>query len=111
MILSFLVAKQNQNYTAAQIANTVTNLWKKLSSEERGYYRDLAREEESEREKEKQETKEKHVTDVNKNKNRLLKALEKMKTMNSENNKNLVMRTIVPWDVNLKNVTGSFLNK
>ena len=104
------VAKQNDNLTAAQIANTVTNLWKRLSSEERGYYRDLAREEESEREKEKQETKRKHVTDVNKNKNRLLKALEKMKTVNPENNKNLVMRTIVPWDVNLTKVTGNFLD-
>lgn len=104
------VVEKNPTMTAPQIAHVMTSFWKKLSPEERGYYRDLAREEKSEYEKDKRETKTKCTIDVNKNRNRLLKAFEKMKVMNMEKKENLVMRTTVPWDINLKKVTEQFLN-
>lgn len=107
----FLVLKQNPNMTAPQIAHTVTNLWKELSSEERGYFRDLARDEKSDCDIDKLKTKEKNAVDTNKDKNRLLKALEKMKRMNYEKKENLVMRTTVPLDIDMKKVTKKFLNK
>ncbi|XP_043593823.1 PMS1 protein homolog 1-like isoform X1 [Bombus pyrosoma] len=101
---------EDSNMTAPQIAYQITNLWKKLSPEERGYYRDLAHDEKSEHNKSKLETKEKCIVNINKNKNRLLKALEKMKTMNMEKKENLVMRTTVSWDIDLKKVTENFLD-
>lgn len=104
------VIEKDSNMTAAQIAYQITNLWKKLSPEERGYYRDLAHNEKSEHNQSKLETKEKCIVNINKNKNRLLKALEKMKTMNVEKKGNLVMRTTVSWDIDLKKVTENFLD-
>ncbi|CAD1474454.1 unnamed protein product [Heterotrigona itama] len=104
------VVGKNPTMTAPQIAHVMTSLWKKLSPEERGYYRDLAREEKSEYEEDKREAKTKCTIDINKNRNRLLKAFEKMKMMNMEKEENLVMRTIVPWDINLKKLTEQFLN-
>ncbi|XP_050581446.1 PMS1 protein homolog 1-like isoform X2 [Bombus affinis] len=104
------VIEKDSNMTAPQIAYQITNLWKKLSPEERGYYRDLAHDEKSEHNKSKLETKEKCIVNINKNKNRLLKALEKMKTMNMEKKENLVMRTTVSWDIDLKKVTENFLD-
>ncbi|XP_017762252.1 PREDICTED: PMS1 protein homolog 1-like [Eufriesea mexicana] len=105
------VLKQNPNMTAPQIAHTVTSLWKKLSSEERGYYRDLARDEKADCDRDKLKTKEKDTVDTNsKDKNRLLKALEKIKRMNYEKKENLVMRTTVPWDIDIKKVTEKFRN-
>ncbi|XP_012241269.1 PMS1 protein homolog 1 isoform X1 [Bombus impatiens] len=104
------VIEKDSNMTAPQIAYQITNLWKKLSPEERGYYRDLAHDEKSEHNKSKVETKEKCIVNINKNKNRLLKALEKMKTMNMEKKENLVMRTTVSWDIDLKKVTENFLD-
>lgn len=97
--------------TAPQLAHIITDRWKKLSPEERGYYRDLACDEKLMHNKDKLKTKEKCLVDLNKNKNRLLKAFEKMKTMNFEKNKNLVMRTTVSWHIDLKTVTEKFLNK
>ncbi|KAF3425863.1 hypothetical protein E2986_09971 [Frieseomelitta varia] len=105
------VVGKDPTMTAPQIAHVMTSLWKKLSPEERGYYRDLAREEKaSEYEEDKLEAKTKCTIDVNKNKNRLLKAFEKLKVMNMEKKENLVMRTTVPWDINLKKITEQFLN-
>ncbi|XP_071873271.1 PMS1 protein homolog 1 isoform X2 [Bombus fervidus] len=104
------VIEKDSNMTAPQIAYRITNLWKKLSPEERGYYRDLAHDEKSEHNKSKLETKEKCTVNINKNKNRLLKALEKMKTMNMEKKENLVMRTTVSWDIDIKKVTENFLD-
>lgn len=109
MFFIFLVVGKDPTMTAPQIAHVMTSLWEKLSPEERGYYRDLAREEKSEYEENKR--KEKCTIDVNKNRNRLLKAFEKMKIMNMEKKENLVMRTTVPWDINLKKVTEQFLNE
>lgn len=103
--------EKDPNMTAPQIAYQITNLWKKLSPEERGYYRDLAHDEKLEHNKSKLETKEKCIVNINKNKNRLLKALEKMKTMNMEKKENLVMRTTVSWDIDLKKVTENFLDR
>lgn len=97
--------------TAPQLAHIITNRWKKLSPEERGYYRDLARDEKLMHNKDELKTKKKCLVNLNKNKNRLLKAFEKMKTMNLEKNKNLVMRTTVSWHIDLKKVTEKFLNK
>lgn len=110
LFLFCLVVGKNPTMTAPQIAHVMTNLWKKLSPEERGYYRDLAREEKSECEEDKREAKTKCTMGVNKIKNRLLKAFEKMKMINMEK-ENLAMRTTVPWDINLKKVTEQFLNK
>lgn len=110
-VFLFLVIKKDSNMTPAQIAYQITNLWKKLSPEERGYYRDLAHDEKSEHNKSKLETKEKCIVNINRNKNRLLKALEKMKTMNIEKKENLVMRTTVSWDIDLKKVTENFLDR
>ena len=105
------VMEQNPTMTAPQIANAITNLWKKLSSEERGYYRDLAREEKTNSDTENRETKEKPAVESKKNRKRILKVLENMKTMSLEKKENLLVRTIVPWDVHVKKVTESFLDK
>ncbi|XP_076392891.1 uncharacterized protein LOC100879547 isoform X2 [Megachile rotundata] len=106
------VMKENKhrNLTAAQIANVITNLWKELPSEKRAYYRDLAREEKTERETKKREKEEKQVEEMNRNRNRLLKALEKMRKMNPEDNKNLLVRTLVPWNLDLKKISESSLD-
>ncbi|XP_031835416.2 PMS1 protein homolog 1 [Nomia melanderi] len=110
--------EKNPDLSIAQTALMLSELWKKLSSEERGYYRDVAHEEKLEFEKQKQETSEKEkqeaekkqALDSKRTRNRLLKALDKMKEKNSENKKNLLLRTIVPWDMDLKKVTESFLD-
>ncbi|XP_076647864.1 uncharacterized protein LOC143356236 [Halictus rubicundus] len=105
------VVEQNPNKSAAQIAQILAGLWKKLSSEERGYYRDLARDEKMETKNE--ETSEKDVgKDVGnkKVKSRLLKMLEKIEASNSEKKESLLLRTIVPWDMSLEKVTENFLN-
>ncbi|XP_053983549.1 PMS1 protein homolog 1-like isoform X1 [Hylaeus volcanicus] len=105
------IIEQQPNMTAPQIALAVTDAWKKLSPEERGYYRDIAQAEEEEYIAKKQETKQKQTTDAKKPKNRVLKKLlEKMNTMNGQNSQNLLVRTIVPWNIDLKKVTDSFLN-
>ncbi|XP_076634955.1 uncharacterized protein LOC143348537 [Colletes latitarsis] len=106
------IVEKNPTMTASQIAYALINLWKKLSSEERGYYRDLAQEEKVEHNKEKEETKENEINAKNCNTNkRLKKILEKMNAMNIPNKHNLLMRTIVPWDMDLKKVTEGFLNE
>jgi len=95
----YLVAKENPTLTAAQTAKKITDFWKQLSSEERGYYRDIAQEEEKEHIRhEKPEGK----VDANKvvsgrNKNRLLQLFEKIKNAKNERKENSNMRTIVPW--------------
>ncbi|KZC14426.1 PMS1 protein like protein 1, partial [Dufourea novaeangliae] len=104
------VVKQNPNMTAPQIAQILTNLWKNLSSEERGYYRDLACDDKIEWDTRQEKTKEKSTTNDKKMRNRLLKVLGKMQTLDTEKQKNLFLRTIVPWKMNLEKVTESFLN-
>ncbi|KOC62559.1 PMS1 protein like protein 1 [Habropoda laboriosa] len=104
------VMEQNPTMTAPQAAHIITNLWKKLSPEERGFYKDLARDEKSEYDIQKQKMKDKCTIDINKNKNRLLKALEKMKVMNLQEKENSETRTVVPWNVNLKKVTENFID-
>lgn len=76
-----------------------------MSSEERGYYRDIAEEEEKEKEVEEElktrkqfnERTEGSKIDTEKNKSRLLKLFEKMKNTKNEKQEKLKMRTIVPW--------------
>lgn len=97
--------------TAPQIAQIIANRWKKLSPEERGYYRDMARDEKMEQSTRRQETTDKKELDAKKCRNRILKALEKMKTANPDKEQNLLVRTIVPWDMDLEKVTESFHNK
>ncbi|CAL7941657.1 unnamed protein product [Xylocopa violacea] len=104
------VLEKNPTMTAPQVAHMITSLWKKLSPEERGYYRDLARDEQAEHDSERQQIIEKETIDIDKTRNRLLKSLEKMKKLNLEAKENLVMRTIVPWDMDLDKVTASFQN-
>ncbi|XP_076757962.1 uncharacterized protein LOC143427592 [Xylocopa sonorina] len=103
------VLEKNPTMTAPQVAHTITSLWKKLAPEERGYYRDLARDEQAERDSERQQP-EKETIDIDNTRDRLLKSLEKMKTLKLEKKENLVMRTTVPWDVDLAKVTASFQN-
>lgn len=69
-----------------------------MSSEERGYYRDIVQEEEKEHQmyKKAEESVEANKTDSEKNNNRLLQLFEKMKNTRNKKEK-LNMRTIVPW--------------
>lgn len=104
IIISFhrLVTKENSALTAAQTAVKITEFWKQLSSEERGYYRDIAEEEEEEaNEPHKKSTKRAEASKIEaeKNKNRLLQMFEKMKDTKNERKEKLKMRTIVPWVV------------
>ncbi|XP_033342436.2 uncharacterized protein LOC117229764 [Megalopta genalis] len=103
------VVEQNPDRSAAQIAHILTDCWKKLSSEERGYYRDLARDEKIERETEEKITR-KCPVDNKKVRSRLLKALEKVDASSSERKENLLLKTIVPWDMDLKRVTENYFN-
>lgn len=95
------VAKENPTLTAAQTAKKITEFWKELSSEERGYYRDVANEEEKEQQSQKQteESAEASETDTGKKTSRLLKLFEKMKNTKNEKKEKLNMRTIVPWNI------------
>lgn len=104
------IVQQNPNMSVPQVAVTIIDSWKKLSPEERGYYRDLAHEEKVEFDTNKQDIKEKHTKNMKKYSNRTKKILEKMNTLNFQKKKNLLMRTIVPWDMDLKKITESFLN-
>ncbi|XP_020283856.1 PMS1 protein homolog 1-like isoform X2 [Pseudomyrmex gracilis] len=93
------VAKENPTLTTTQTAKKITEFWKKLSSEERGYYRDIAQEEEKEHQglEAPEERTVANKTDAEKSKNRLLKLFEKMKNIKNEKKENLNMRTIIPW--------------
>ncbi|KAK2580539.1 hypothetical protein KPH14_007673 [Odynerus spinipes] len=104
------IIKENPKLSAVQVARKITDLWKHLPSQEHGYYQDLVREERAYKEKEKTEIKKKLHTDTNKNGKRLLRMLENMKNRNTKKSENLVMRTIVPWDVNIDKITTSFKN-
>jgi len=99
ILFTFIVAKENPTLTAAQTAKKITEFWKHLSSEERGYYRDVAHEEEKEQQayKKKEDRKETSRVDTEKNRNRLLQLFEKMKNTKNEKKEKLNMRTIVPW--------------
>lgn len=94
-----LVAKENPTLTAAQTAKKITDFWKHLSSEERGYYRDIAQDEEKEHQRHKKAEERVDVNKVGseKNKSRLLQLFEKMKNTKNERKEKLNMRTIVPW--------------
>lgn len=94
-----LVAKENPKLTAAQTAKKITDFWKQLSSEERGYYRDVAQEEEKEHQRQKkvEERVDTNKVGSQKNKSRLLQLFEKMKNTKNEKKEKLNMRTIVPW--------------
>lgn len=97
IIILYLVSKENPTLTAAQTAKKITEFWKQLSSEERGYYRDVAEEEEDQSCKETEERGEANKADTENNKSRLLQLFEKMKKTKNENKEKLNMRTIVPW--------------
>jgi len=100
IIILRLVAKENPTHlTAAQTAKKITDFWKQLSSEERGYYRDIAQEEEKEHQRHEKTEERVNGNKVvsGKNKNRLLQLFEKMKNTRNEKKEKLNMRTIVPW--------------
>lgn len=101
-----LVAKENSTLTAAQTAKKITDFWKQLSSEERGYYRDITREEEEDHQRQKKAEEIVRVNKVGseKNKNRLLQLFEKMKNTKNEKREKLNMRTIVPWIIDRANI-------
>ncbi|XP_026666479.1 PMS1 protein homolog 1-like isoform X2 [Ceratina calcarata] len=96
--------------TAAQCAQTITTLWKNLSPEERGYYRDLARDRELERKEKRNKAAEKEAAEKVKTKNRLLEAIGKM-NFNMTQKQNLVLRTTVPWNIDIEKVTDNYQNK
>ncbi|XP_011630022.1 PMS1 protein homolog 1-like isoform X1 [Pogonomyrmex barbatus] len=93
------IAKENPTLTVAQTAKKITDFWKQLSSEERGYYRDVAKEEEKQRQEHKKIEKkiETNKAGSERNKSRLLQLFEKMKNLKNEKKEKLNMRTIVPW--------------
>ncbi|XP_067206509.1 PMS1 protein homolog 1 [Linepithema humile] len=93
------VSRENPTLTAAQTAKKITEFWKQLSSEERGYYRDVAQEEEEKHQvcKKAEERGEANKAGTENNKSRLLQLFEKMKNTKNENKEKLNMRTIVPW--------------
>lgn len=99
IIFLHLVSKENPTLTAAQTAKKITEFWKQLSSEERGYYRDAAQEGEEHQAscKKAEEKGEANQADTENNKSRLLKLFEKMKNAKNEKKEKLNMRTIVPW--------------
>ncbi|KAL0117779.1 hypothetical protein PUN28_008877 [Cardiocondyla obscurior] len=95
------VAKEHPDtLTAAQKAKNITDFWKQLSSEERGYYRDIAGQEAKNtewRQKKVERKVDANKMESEKNKNRLLQLFEKMKNKKNEKKEKLNMRTIVPW--------------
>lgn len=94
--------------TTVQTAKKITEFWKQLSSEERGYYRDIAEEkEEHETCKKSEERTEASKIDAEKNKSRLLQLFEKMKNTKNEKDK-LKIRTIVPWDIDRDKITTRY---
>lgn len=95
--LALSVAKENPTLTTTQTAKKITEFWKKLSSEERGYYRDIAQEEEKEHQRFKTPEERTEAGKTEKSKNRLLQLFEKMKNIKNEKKENLNMRTIIPW--------------
>lgn len=104
------IMKENPKMSAVQVARKITDMWKHLPSQEHGYYHDLAREEKANKETDKAEMKKKLDAEANKNRKRLLRLLENMKNTNTKQSENLVMRTIVPWDMNIDKITKSFQN-
>ncbi|XP_011136970.1 PMS1 protein homolog 1 isoform X2 [Harpegnathos saltator] len=100
------VVKENPTLTAPQTAKKITEFWKQLSSEERGYYRDIAEEEDEYKECKKIEKKtEANKIDSERNKNRLLKLFEKINNKKNEKKENLKIRTIVPWIIDRDRIT------
>ncbi|XP_011264141.1 PMS1 protein homolog 1-like isoform X2 [Camponotus floridanus] len=95
------ITKENPTLTAAQTAKKITEFWKQLSSNERGYYRDIAHNKEKEQQaKTIEERGEVNKISVEGNKSRLLQLFEKMKNTKNEKKEKLNMRTIVPWTIN-----------
>lgn len=107
--LLWLVVKENPSLTAAQTAKKITEFWKQLSSEERGYYRDIAEEEkEHETHKKSEERIEVSKIDLEKNKSRLLQLFENMKNSKNEKKEKIKMRTIVPWIIDRDKITTRY---
>ncbi|XP_011867029.1 PREDICTED: PMS1 protein homolog 1-like isoform X2 [Vollenhovia emeryi] len=102
------VANENPTLTAAQAARKITDFWKQLSSEERGYYRDIARDEEKEHKRQKKAEERERVdaskVGSEKTKSRLLQLFEKMKNTKNEKKEESNMRTIVPWVIDRANI-------
>jgi len=113
ILCTFIVAKENPTLTAAQTAKKITEFWKQLSSEERGYYRDVTHEEEKEQQahRKREERIEINKVDTEKNKSRLLQLFEKMKNTKNEKKEKLNMRTIVPWLIDRARIIERFNSK
>ncbi|XP_015597732.1 PMS1 protein homolog 1 isoform X2 [Cephus cinctus] len=107
------IIRENPEITLSDVAKLLSKRWKELSPEERGYYRDLAVDEKKRQDAEKAEKKEKHdIKESVKNKKRLMQMFEKMKTLKPEAKKgDMMIRTAVPWDMNINKVSKSFCNQ
>ncbi|KAG7198775.1 hypothetical protein KM043_001759 [Ampulex compressa] len=107
------VLKENPMLTVPQVAHKIADFWKKLSPEERGYYRDLAFSEKinsvTGKRSERRERSEKECAE--KNKKRFLNMLEKMKDTKLGVKGNLMMRTAIPWNVDLQKITANSFKK
>ncbi|XP_066602560.1 PMS1 protein homolog 1-like isoform X2 [Prorops nasuta] len=101
------ITKENPSMNPVQIAKKITDMWKGLSSEERGYYRDIAQERKVNNKSiaASQEKKSKNV-DVEKNKKKFINMLENMKKSGKASQ--LAMRSIIPWELNINKVTTAF---
>lgn len=94
----------------------LNKLWKEISGEKRDYYRDLAKQNESLRETKSpmilpSKKPKLQVSEAEKEKNRkqLVNMLENMKVNRAEvKSKTMVMRTFVPWEMNLEILTEKF---
>lgn len=103
--------EENPGATLASIGKILADKWKELTSEERGYYKDLALEEKKRLEAAKHKTKKQELSqkESDKNKARLVKMLETMKKTTKSNKKCPVNeRTTAEWQISIKNITESF---
>ena len=94
--------------------------WKNVSPEEQGYYRDLAAADKASNKANdtsfgSSTSVKTRVSDVETktNRKRFLNMLENMKNPKSNTSKrnNLMMRTVVPWTMNLETLSNSFIRK
>lgn len=99
-----------------EVALELNKQWKEISPEKREYYRDLAKQNDSLREAKSpmilpSKKPKPQISNAEKEKNRkqLVNMLENMKVNRAEEkNKNMVMRTFVPWNMNIQLLTEKF---
>lgn len=115
-MIFYTVIKENPELTPAEVALELNKQWKEISTEKRDHYRDLAKQNESLRETKSpmilpSKKSKPQVSDTEKEKNRkqLVNMLENMKVNKAEGkNKTMVMRTFVPWKMNIQLLAEKF---